>query len=181
MKSVRYHLLKTRMFSFCFGLALVALFLLAHCDSNTPVPKAELEKLPPATQEGKNTFGCLVNGEAMVVNSITKLTAIYQQGIFQIGAVSNSPRYSLGIAIIEDGFTISTGDYPLDRPPFFISRFSENPCVYLPENTINGKLTITLFDKSRFVVSGLFEFSTVANTCDTIKITNGRFDLNYIP
>lgn len=173
--------IKANFIRFFSILALFVVLLFSNCDNTAPVAKTELEKLPPATQEGKNTFGCLVNGEAMVVNSITKLTAIYQQGIFQIGAVSNSPRYSLGIAIIEDGFTISTGDYPLDRPPFFISRFSENPCVYLPENTINGKLTITLFDKSRFVVSGLFEFSTVANTCDTIKITNGRFDLNYIP
>ncbi len=32
-------------------------------------PKTELEKLPPITQEGKNTFGYLVNGEAIVVRN----------------------------------------------------------------------------------------------------------------
>ncbi len=42
-------------------------------------PKTELEKLPPITQEGKNTFGYLVNGEAIVVRNTMNITAIYQQ------------------------------------------------------------------------------------------------------
>jgi hypothetical protein len=33
-------------------------------DEQPNTPKTELEKLPPATQTGANTAGCLVNGKA---------------------------------------------------------------------------------------------------------------------
>lgn len=52
-----------------------------------PKPKTELEKLPPLTQTGKNTFGYLVNGKAIVVTNTLKITAIYQQGNLQLGGV----------------------------------------------------------------------------------------------
>lgn len=32
----------------------------------TPIPTPIVEQLPPATQEGKNTFGCLINGNVWV-------------------------------------------------------------------------------------------------------------------
>ena len=48
-------------------------------------PKTELEKLPSITQDGQNTFGCLVNGNAIVVTNTIEITAIYQQGNLQLG------------------------------------------------------------------------------------------------
>ena len=37
-----------------------------QCGDDTPKPLTELEKLPQATQSGKHTFGCLVDGKAWV-------------------------------------------------------------------------------------------------------------------
>ncbi|NJO00912.1 MAG: hypothetical protein HC880_03770 [Bacteroidia bacterium] len=41
---------------------LMAFSLLTHCKDDDPGP------LPPATQEGRNTFGCFLNGEPYVPN-----------------------------------------------------------------------------------------------------------------
>ena len=42
-------------------------FALSCCNKDdNPKPKTELEKLPPATQTGANTAGCLVNGVAFL-------------------------------------------------------------------------------------------------------------------
>ena len=43
------------------ALLLVALLSLSQCKKNAPAPAAE--QLPPATQTGANTFGCLLNGQ----------------------------------------------------------------------------------------------------------------------
>ncbi len=44
-----------------FSIAVIALsFLAAGCEKEKPAP---IDQLPPATQTGANTFGCLVNGE----------------------------------------------------------------------------------------------------------------------
>ena len=50
---------------------IVIFILLTGCEDCDDIinPKTELEKLPPATQTGKNTFGCLVNGRAWLPTS----------------------------------------------------------------------------------------------------------------
>ena len=52
-------------------------------------------------------------------------------------------------------------------------------CVYKEGDLIEGVLTITSHDSERLIVSGLFEFETATTDCDTVRITNGRFDLTY--
>ncbi len=44
--------------------AVLLTFSFAQCKKHHPPPKTELEKLPPITQTGANTFGCLLNGVA---------------------------------------------------------------------------------------------------------------------
>lgn len=67
------------------------LALLNFCTScnilfkNDDEPKTELEKLPPATQSGENTFGCLIDGTALVVVNSLDMGAINQRGILQFG------------------------------------------------------------------------------------------------
>lgn len=42
-----------------------------------------------------------------------------------------------------------------------------------------GTLTITRFDNKEFIISGTFEFNVLDTNGKEIKITDGRFDLNY--
>ena len=48
-------------------LLVLATFAISCCNKgDDDQPKTELEKLPPATQTGANTAGCLVNGVAFL-------------------------------------------------------------------------------------------------------------------
>jgi len=155
-----------------------------------PKPLTELEKLPPATQVGKNTFGCLVNGKAMVAPFPSYTASFYQQGILEIGGGTwvgpDILDYGVRMDIIEQGYLIQEASYPLTPPPynnviFGISKNGNPVCKYENENTITGMLTITKFDNKNYVVSGLFEFTTYHSGCDTIRVSDGRFDLHYAP
>lgn len=166
-------------------LLLIITIFLVGCEGceNNPTPKTELEKLPPATQKGKNTFGCLVNGKAWVTKTSIDAVAFYQEGTFSIGADISSPGQSIGLSIVELGtYTFQEGNFDLTNIPNAAAEFtSQNSiiCFYEMENTLNGQLTLTRVDRSNLIVSGLFEFTTVVSECDTIKVTDGRFDLTY--
>ncbi|MEM1406716.1 MAG: hypothetical protein AAGG59_08080 [Bacteroidota bacterium] len=64
----------------------------------------------------------------------------------------------------------------------FIDSSNDIICFYEYENALSGAITISKFTIERpYIVSGTFEFTTALNGCDTIRVTDGRFDLNYIP
>jgi len=58
---------------------------------------------------------------------------------------------------------------------------SQNSCLYDFDDTFEGYVNFSKIDKINYIVSGTFEFSTVTDDCETINITNGRFDMRYIP
>ena len=55
------------------------LLTLNSCSKNNETELTPLEQLPEATNTGKGTFGCLINGEPFVVRNTSKQVAIYQQ------------------------------------------------------------------------------------------------------
>jgi hypothetical protein len=152
------------------------------CESNQ-IPKTELEKLPPVTQTGENTFGCLVNGKAWVPESNTDATAYYQLKTLQIGAATTSDGVSL--VLLENNSILTKGVYTLVNneysDTFFYKDINNDPCYYEKVNVLDGELTITTLDFTKAILSGQFEFGVFIDaTCDTLKITNGRFDLSLI-
>ena len=125
----------------------------------------------------------MVNGEAINVTNTSQQTAIYQGGILQLGGgVDNSDMDIQVIIDISQPLSINT-TYSLTNTPVNLAIFVNNGvgCYYDYPNTLDGSLSITNFDQTNFIVSGTFEFSTITNDCEDIKITNGRFDLQYIP
>jgi len=63
------------------SLALIGCF--SSCNLFSPEddePKTELDKLPPPTTTGENTFGYLLNEEAIVITNSLNVSAIYQGG-----------------------------------------------------------------------------------------------------
>jgi hypothetical protein len=174
MKKIRIiHFLIFLLFSGC----------MQNCEQNEPVPKTELDKLPPPTQEGKRTFGCLVNGEAWVPKSFTYINAYYQEGVLFIGVGVKSQGMTLSLRDQQDQLGETT--YTLTNPPFQNAKFTDSSgekiCWYDAENTLNGTLTITFLDMKKYIIAGTFEFTTVTENCDTIRVTDGRFDLIYAP
>jgi hypothetical protein len=158
---------------------------------NEDEPKTELEKLPPITQSGKNTFGCLVNGKAYVVPNTMTVVAIYQGDMVQIhGSVDDFVSKDQNITIILFDPINVNEEYNLTNLPNHRAMFRNTKiigaknyltCWYEYENTYKGKLILSKIDRINFIISGTFEFSTVNQECDTIRITDGRFDIQYIP
>jgi len=162
---------------------IISLLLLSSCSCEEDIkPLTELEKLPAPTQIGKNTFGCLINGQAWRVTSTVNASSFYQQGVLAISGKIITPLQSMGIVLTENSTIITTGIYDLTEIPYHQAqiRYSDE-CDYFEENTISGTLTITKFDKVNYIISGTFEFTTALNGCDTLRITDGRFDIKYIP
>ncbi len=163
----------------------ISLGLCISCDLGLGIHEpTELEKLPPLTTTGENTFGCLVNGEAFVVTNTSQQVAIFQQGQLQFGgSMDDKDRHeSLSLNLIDPlheneiylliddkyhgGYTVKLGD---------------SICLYEFGDTNEGFVMFHNIDRTNFTISGTFEFSTVTEDCDTVRITDGRFDMQYIP
>lgn len=132
-----------------------------------------IDQLPPATQTGKNTFGFLINGELVAIINTSKMSAIYQGGFIQFGAGGVYLRR-------EDPFVVNT-EYSLIGKARYVEDEGQNSCYYDVDDSFEGHVIFTKIDKVNYIVSGTFEFSTVTDNCEPIRITNGRFDMKYTP
>ncbi len=165
-------------------MALSGVIALEACGDNDDKPKTELEKLPAATQEGKGTFGCLVDGKAWVIKSFMNAPAFYQEDVLQITAqvATNEIDQYISIVILEDELT--TVQYPLAEYGDGHATLDDLPtgCEYVTSVVYQGELIITHFDNTNFIISGTFEFEAYSDDCDkVVKVTHGRFDLHYAP
>lgn len=168
------------------------LILLLGCSACKEGLLSPKEELPPATQEGKNTFGCLVNGEVWLPKggiTINKLTydynPTYNKNYFQVRAkryfVDNGKDVSQTLSItIEEEF-VETIAYKLEDPSSSRGRYAnlEIPCVLETAPGQPGILAITKLDTVNHIIAGTFEFTVWTEDCDTIKVTDGRFDIKY--
>ena len=158
----------------------------SSCDlfSSEDEPETELEKLPPITQTGENTFGCLVNGKAFNVTNTSNMVAIYQGGGLELsGGIYRSKMISdIQIYVGED--IESNKSFSLTNDTNRSGKFYEEQkdCWFSTGPDFIGVLAISFIDQTNFIISGTFEFEAYSSDCtDSIKVTNGRFDMQYIP
>jgi hypothetical protein len=165
--------------------ALISTF--ANCKKNNTPPE---DQLPPATQTGANTFGCLVNGVVLTNigydgnNSNYRLFVdpTFQNGSFQIRVYSfkNSKYEKININS-NDINNEGTFDVIGNNGPLFVDYNNENgSCNFNQSSTcyLKGRLKITRYDILNGIFSGTFQFNMKDPnfSCDTIRITDGRFD-----
>lgn len=159
--------------------------LLLYSCKQDPEPQ-----LPPETQTGANTFGCMVNGKLWLPSQEDGSPIINaylgSSGTFTVAAFIILDRSSSGgeeyenIALGLKGLN-KTGTYYLDERNAYVDYGHDlKKCYYL--NVISGsyytgKIEITRFDLTNNIVSGKFEATLKVPSCDTIKITDGRFDV----
>lgn len=149
----------------------------------------DLPQLPDATQNGKGTFGCLINGMPFVVTNTSQMVAIYQNGGLVIGGQlnDNNKLKQISIFLSESnlGKVISQNNsYILNSNKVPKGEYYDelNDCFYFTSTSHTGTIEITHFDKINYTISGKFNFNGYSDDCfNSIKITEGRFDLNYIP
>ncbi len=159
------------------------LLLSASCKKQSKNP---IDNLPPATQTGANTFGCLVNGEVWIpkgglLNRELNLTydSGYINGAFDIVAKrflpeESSETFNIGIYNIN-----TTGTFDVAKNKVVVYYRNAN-CYYNTNEPVNfhsGTLNITLLDLKAKIISGTFNFKLEKTGCPTIIATEGRFDL----
>jgi hypothetical protein len=176
---------------FKFVLLLVAFSSLGlHCKKEHDEPKTELEKLPPLTMEGKQTFGWLANGKAIIGN-LYGWYADYQNGVFELRGGDQSFQSGLhdnGFGMVIDQNQISAiGKYNIPikyivgTNTVFASGLSLIPYTYASEFTDHGYAAITIYrlDTINFYMAGTFAFTLYSQFGDSLVITDGRFDFKY--
>jgi hypothetical protein len=162
---------------------LIFSILLFGCDKEDK-PSNPIDQLPPATQTGAGTFGCLVNGVPFVDNS-GFFNCFYQlvdgEYYFGIRGRRNFVIDQIGIGSekknIETGVNLSLIS---QQDGSFYGRVSFNCSNCLGATTIDenpGTIIFTRLDFENNIVSAKFEFTiTDPNTGTIYKVTEGRFD-----
>jgi hypothetical protein len=171
--------------------------LLLTCKGNKNVPP--IEQLPPETQTGAMTFGCLINGEAFTpkgsVLGAPALLCAYQfirdnldEGyFFQLSAHNFSIDKSVGI--FTDSLEIEQGKkYELTKP-FTRGKASgkyvgkggdlDEILFQTDSQAYKGELWIKKFDNAQSIVSGTFWFDAVNEKGEKVEVREGRFDVRF--
>ena len=165
--------------------------LFGNSDNNNKNDKNKNEEptLPPATQSGKGTFGCKVNGEVWVPEAppnFTELNADYYKNEFFVSAFRHVQDKNIDSDIsihIRDSGWRGVGHYHLSSryKTNWFALYGNNNCDYHTDTLNTGKLIITHFDSIKRIVSGRFHFTAVLEqgNCekDTFQVTDGRFDI----
>jgi hypothetical protein len=172
-------------------LFLICMLLISASCKNDDTLANPIDQLPPATQTGEQTFGCLINGEAFIPDTFGsgRPSAFYQfvDGAYTLGISASrgggSQLESFNIGGL-DISPIQETNYPLlefESGNFFGEYFLGGGIVFMGSTSIDfpGIITITHFDPENFIISGNFEFTVLDNDGNEIKITNGRFDMLY--
>ena len=153
-----------------FLLLLVFLFTTSmQCKKTNDTFKEDV--LPAETQTGKGTFGCLVNGEVWLPKGkfpYSGLTATIQFGGLNLMTSKSNEGINVGIGNLN-----IEGDYQLSGQN---AEYSVGTNFY---KSVEGKLTITKYDKVNQIISGRFNFKVKDLNGQTIDISDGRFDLKY--
>lgn len=161
-------------------------------------PKTELEKLPPATQTGANTAGCLVNGVAFLPKGYLvtgNLVCDYIDGqdfvlginerIIQ-GSTDNirsitifsrnqnlHDNVGVSFPLNEDVANSKAGTFIINAPN------APDPNYYTTNSTVTGELKITYHNYNQAILSGTFWFDSINSNGDIVQVREGRFDMHY--
>jgi len=182
-------------------LLLAALLGLSQCKKKDADPAKPEDQLPPATQTGAGTFGCLLNGQPWTpkgFNGYPNLLVTYDP-TYHGGSLSiTAYRYPTNA---KQAQYIKFGGDQISKPGTYIIATTSNPSppstngvlfadgnIASPCNMYQagigatqtaGQFTITRLDPTTRVVSGTFSFSLSQAGCTAIQLTEGRFDSQF--
>jgi len=179
---------------------LLAVFTFFNCSNNDdPI---EQDQLPPISQTGANTFGCIINGKVLIpkdgigvpqpkgisvkyrgnknfIIDVANLKDINGDRIYlYVNNLTSTGAYSFGLSNGENDLTFEP-----NFPHCWVRTFNTtNGGIRYFSNTNTGTITITRFDEDNHIVSGTFKITVFNenNPNETIEITEGRFDVNWI-
>lgn len=169
-------------------------FAFITCCKKTDSLQAELAKLPPITQTGANTFGCLVNGKAVTPNSSCTncpppISADYDfdpNGFFGIGCYYENGKRTIivGLDSILTYRNYIINDNLNKNVRVTIANLNDTSIcervgTYYPFESINGYVKLNRVDIPNGIFCGTFEFTIKTKNCGNYEVTNGRFDYKF--
>ena len=152
------------------------------------------DPLPKPTQDGNNTFGCMIDGKPWIPDGGTgfmprkaisggfyvRLTNPETEGIW-IAALSKDDQ---GVHIHLDKVELGKHELNQNTQVIPVSIFPKNYGFYTKDkqsfvtSSKNvGSIIITKIDRNTGILSGTFEFSAANAAGVVVAITNGRFDI----
>ncbi|MBS1756218.1 MAG: hypothetical protein JSU03_02965 [Bacteroidetes bacterium] len=143
--------------------------------------------LPNATQTGAGVFACRINGRNFIAGKQPYyLNGAQLQGSDTI-AISGQPsngKYFEFISLTIKGNLNEGATYSIDSIKTIAALATDSTCLGISSNVITsfskvGIVILTRFDKSNKIVSGTFNCAFPIPNCDTLTITDGRFDYHY--
>lgn len=174
-------------------LCLAAALMLNSCIKK-PATVDEIDKLPPKTQEGRNTFGCLINGKAFVpgdkywglvkpisCNYYTKDEFHYIRGSLFLQGITMLGNEGMGSLAIQKMDVYSKGTYSIPYVPCSTAYRCDASFLHLDQSgdyvSQGGVLKISRLDTLQHIVSGTFDFTVKGADGKNYAIIEGRFDL----
>ncbi|MCK4664294.1 MAG: hypothetical protein KAT68_15605 [Bacteroidales bacterium] len=147
-------------------------------------------ELPPITESGENTFGCLIEDEIFVPD-IRRIVCCEAQAIPIVFDFPKYPEYFFRISAVrkvnkndnaKDAEVVLMVDSIFQGGSFslFYATVKYENVYYYTDSIDNGTIEILKLDSINNIISGLFYFQAIdKNNTNSkiINIINGRFDL----
>ena len=152
-------------------------------------PYDDSTKLPPITQNGANTFGFILNGKVWRPHGI-ETTPTTNASYFN-GGLSIQANKSFKSPFIFQSMTFHLIVHGIDTGYYLLQNWNHGPginysdyaslCEYFTDSVFPAHVHLTRLDTVNRIVSGTFymKLKPQAATCDTVNITNGRFDIKF--
>ncbi|WP_019946386.1 hypothetical protein [Hymenobacter aerophilus] len=171
-------------------LLLAALLGLSQCKKKDAYPtRITPPPLPAETTTGARTFGCLVNGKPFTASGINRVHGDWLTlNTLGISADTKNSGEEATIGLLLTGILTDEKVYPLRPkdvgfPPStlvgFVARYTGSGCDYDGSFTKKGILTLTRYDPVARIAAGRFAFTLYQPGCDTLRVTEGRFDVTF--
>jgi hypothetical protein len=163
---------------------IVFMFCFAQCKKDKTPPPDNPYGLPNATQTGANTLACLINGQKFIAyNDVNHIGAGFVNDTLIIGGQPKNKNYIENLLLKHFNKPIEK-TYAIDNIYTFSSLITDSICTGIvfniyQFNAISGSVQVTKFDTTSKIVSGVFNCIIPIQNCDTLKITDGRFDIIY--
>lgn len=161
--------------------------------SNSCSKSKSEDKLPPTTQTGANTFGCLIDGKVWIptgggIGSGINATrgGFFQDAAGKLNIYIAANSYNDGVEIYLKHIT-STGTFYLNSntgvkpnvifPESYGVYFIDGQEEYVTDFTHTGTVNISYADTTKGIVAGTFEMQLYQKTSGkVINVTQGKFD-----
>ncbi len=194
------------MFKYFFYLVFLLISTTTTQCTKTSTTPDDSNSLPPETQTGAGTFACKINGVVWkykdpnyeVLSTKPKTSWSFDPNFFGGAFEIDGVRYLDGqnetdlLTLFSDSIPTYTEKIIEGKSRKFGLRYHD----YINKNYLcedissgplgdstnffsAGKLVITKFDKTAKIVSGTFYCTIKQTGCDSLKISDGRFDLKY--